>query len=32
MKYQDLSSDENLVSREDTILIFNTEKVSRLIF
>ena len=32
MKYQDLSNDENLVSGEDMIFIFHTEKVSRLIF
>ena len=28
MKYQDLSSDENLVSSEDTIFIFHTVKIS----
>ena len=32
MKYQDLSSAENLVSSDDMIFIFHTEKVSRLIF
>ena len=29
MKYQDFSSDENLVSSEDTIFIFHTVKISR---
>ena len=28
MKYQDFSSDENLVSSEDTIFIFHTVKIS----
>ena len=28
MKYQDISSDENLVSSEDTIFIFHTVKIS----
>ena len=27
MKYQDFSSDENLVSSEDTIFIFHTVKI-----
>ena len=30
MKYQEFSSDENLVSSEDTIFIFHTVKLSRL--
>ena len=28
MKYQDFSSDENLVSSEDTIFVFHTVKIS----